>query len=123
MGARSRPLPCHHITLGWRGAPDQRIREQLLDSDLLFLTQDQEFLFEKLVAAIIVLSRVKQSRRLAERVDIWRRAINDLAHTPRPKRRFELMDDGYLLPWEPGPGNSWTAKLPRPKSDTPESNN
>jgi predicted nuclease of predicted toxin-antitoxin system len=29
----------HIITLGWRGAPDQRIRQRLTDHDLLFLTQ------------------------------------------------------------------------------------
>jgi len=48
-----------------------------------------------------------------ERVEIWRQAIRELAQNPRRERRFELLDDGQLLPWEQGPGNSWTAKLPR----------
>jgi hypothetical protein len=109
----------HTITLGWRGASDQRIRERLLDSELLFLTQDEDFLFDKPVAAVIMLSRVRQSRRLKERVEIWRQAIRELAQNPRPERRFDLMDDGHLLPWEQGPGNSWVAKLPRQHGDAP----
>jgi hypothetical protein len=102
----------HIITLGWRGAPDQRIRQRLTDHDLLFLTQDEDFLFDKPVAALVVLSRVKQSRRLAERVVVWRGAIENLLRSPRPERRFELMDDGSLVPWEQGPGSTWIAKVP-----------
>ena len=36
----------HIITLGWRGAPHRRIRERLVEKQLLFLTQDDDFLFE-----------------------------------------------------------------------------
>ncbi|MEO5822440.1 MAG: DUF5615 family PIN-like protein [Vicinamibacteraceae bacterium] len=61
----------HVITLGWRGAPDQQIRERLFDKDVLFLTQDEDFLFEEPTEAIVVLSRVRQSRPLAERIDVW----------------------------------------------------
>ena len=110
----------HIITLGWRGAPDQRIRERLFDREVLFLTQDEDFLFDRPTEAIVVLSRVRQSRRLAERVEVWRHAILDLTENPRPERRFELMDDGYLLAWEQGHGSTWTAKLPRPQDRTPE---
>ena len=110
----------HIITLGWRGAPDQRIRERLFDRELLFLTQDEDFLFDKPTEAIVVLSRVRQARRLAERVDVWRGAILDLIRNPRSERRFELMDDGYLLAWEQGPGSTWKAELPRPQDRTPE---
>jgi hypothetical protein len=105
----------HIITLGWRGAPDQRIREHLFDRDVLFLTQDEDFLFDKPTEAIIVLSRVRQARPLVERVEVCRQAILELIRNPRPENRFELMDDGYLLAWERGPGNSWKAKLPRPQ--------
>lgn len=52
----------HIITIGWRGATDQRIREQLLDRSVLFLTQDEDFLLGKPVAATVVVSRLKQSR-------------------------------------------------------------
>ena len=102
------------------GAPDQRIRERLFDRELLFLTQDEDFLFDKPTEAIVVLSRVRQARRLAERIDVWRGAILDLIRNPRSERRFELMDDGYLLAWEQGPGSTWKAKLPRPQDRTPE---
>ena len=90
----------HIITMGWRGASDQRIRERLLDRGVLFLTQDEDFLLDKPVAAIVMLSRVRQSRRLGERVEIWRLAIRALVSNPRPERLFELMDDGRLVPWE-----------------------
>jgi predicted nuclease of predicted toxin-antitoxin system len=61
----------HIITMGWRGASDQRIRERLLDGSVLFLTRDEDFLLDLPAAAIVVLSRVKQSRRLEERVQVW----------------------------------------------------
>lgn len=87
---------------------------------MLFLTHDEDFLFDRPTEAIVVLSRVRQARRLGERVDVWRRAILELIRNPKPERRFELMDDGYLLAWEEGPGRSWKAKLPRPQDRTPD---
>ncbi len=53
----------HIITLAWRGASDQRIRERLRDPQIVFFTHDDDFLFGETVAAVIVLSRVRQSRR------------------------------------------------------------
>jgi len=99
----------HIITLGLRGTSDRHIRERLFEKDVLFLTHDEDVLFDRPTEAMVVLSRVRQSRRLVERVDVWRRAVLDLIRNPRPERRFELMDDGYLLAWEEGPGRSWTA--------------
>jgi hypothetical protein len=52
------------ITVGWRGASDARIAERLVETDLLFLTQDEDLLFARDLAAVIVLSRVKQARPL-----------------------------------------------------------
>jgi hypothetical protein len=37
----------HVITIGWRGAPDARIRTRLVESNLLFLTQEDGILFSK----------------------------------------------------------------------------
>ena len=111
----------HIITLGLRGASDQHIRERLFDKDVLFLTHDEDFLFDRPTEATVVLSRVRQSRRLVERVEVWRRAVLDLIRNPRPERRFELLDDGDLLAWEEGPGRSWKTKLPRPQDRTPGS--
>ena len=103
----------HVITIGWRGASDDRIRQRLVDADLLFLTQDADFLFDNKSHALIMLSRVKQARPLRERVEIWRSAVRELMENPRTQRRFELLDDGVLIPWEEGPRNSWIAKAPR----------
>ncbi len=103
----------HVITIGWRGAPDARIRERLVDADVLFLTHDEDFLFSKGPAAIIVVSRVRQARPLPERIEIWCLAVEDLIKDPPAERRFELHDDGALVPWEEGAANTWTRRPPR----------
>jgi hypothetical protein len=89
----------HIITLGWRGASDTRIRQRLQDTDLLFLTQDEDFLFGEAAAAIIVVSRVRQARRLKERIELWRTMVRELAQAPPAERLFELLDNGALVPW------------------------
>jgi hypothetical protein len=89
----------HIIPLGWRGTSDARIRERLQNNELLFLTQDEDFLFGEPVAAIIVVSRVKQSRSLKDRIGIWQHCVRELLEAPTPNRLWELLDDGTLLPW------------------------
>ena len=89
----------HIITLGLRGAPDSHIRERLQDNQLLFLTQDEDFLFGAGVPPTVVVSRVKQSRRLEDRIEIWRSAVRQLAAAQRSERLLELLDDGRLAPW------------------------
>ena len=106
----------HVITIGWRGAPDARIRSRLVEADVLFLTQDDDFLFSKGPLAIIVVSRVKQSRPLRERIEIWQSAVQYLAANPPTDRRFDLMDDGQLVAWVEGAPNVWTRKAPQPNS-------
>jgi len=96
----------HIITLGWRGASDKRIRERLQDAQIGFFTQDDDFLFGETVAAVVVLSRVRQSRPLKERIEIWRKAGRDLAQTSGAERLFELKDEGVLLPWQDAPSRS-----------------
>lgn len=44
----------HIITMGWRGASDARIRERLGDEDVIFLTQDDDFLSGPGVASVVV---------------------------------------------------------------------
>jgi hypothetical protein len=107
----------HVITIGWRGVSDDRIRDRLVDAELLFLTHDEDFLFSKGPAAIIVLSRVRQARPLHDRIEIWRSAVEDLMTNPPAERRFELMDDGGLVPWEEGSRNTWIAKPPRRRAE------
>ena len=89
----------HIITLGWRGASDARIRERLNNSELIFLTQDDDFLSGGAVAATIVVSRVRQSRRLADRIEVWRAAVQQLLEAPKAQRVFELTDEGVLAPY------------------------
>ena len=88
----------HIITLGWRGASNTRIRTRL-GPEVLSLTQDEDFLLGEAVASIVVVSRVRQARRLAERIELWRRAIGELLRTPHFQRLFELTDEGVLMPW------------------------
>lgn len=88
----------HIITLGWRGASDSRIRERLEDPNLIFLTQDEDFLFGEAAKAVVVVSRVRQPRPLKERLVVWRTAITALGEPAQPEHLFELLDDGQLLP-------------------------
>ena len=105
----------HVITIGWRGASDEQIREHLSDPDLLFLRQDEDFLFSKDIAALVLLSRVRQARPLRQRIDIWPHVVRDLIERPPSERRLELLDDGTVIPWEEGPENSWITRPPRAK--------
>jgi Domain of unknown function (DUF5615) len=97
----------HIITLGWRGATDDTIRERLIDADVVFLTQDDDFLFSPPTGSTVVVSRVRQARRIADRVETWRRALRQLPTAPTQGRRFELLDDGTLLPWEQAADGVW----------------
>ena len=90
----------HIITLGLRGTPDRRIRARLDAEAVLLLTQDTEFLMAPApVVGWVIVSRVKQSRRVEDRVGVWVRAVRDFLSTPSPSRILELMDEGRLLPW------------------------
>jgi len=89
----------HIITLNLRGAPDGQIRERLSDSDIVFLTQDDDFLIATSVTATIVVSRVRQSRPLTDRIEVWRKAVANLSILSRATRVFELSDEGHLMPW------------------------
>lgn len=65
----------HIITLGWRGVSDGVIRERMQGEHARFLTQDTEFLVASTIAfAIVVVSRVRQSRPIADRAATWHQA-------------------------------------------------
>lgn len=89
----------HIISLNLRGVADRRIREMLAADRVLFLTQDLEFLSESPSTSIVVVSRVRQSRPLAERLSVWLHGIDTLLHGQMGERLFELHDDGRLVPW------------------------
>ena len=62
----------HVITVGLRGASDERVAERLVEADLVFLTQDEDFLFTRELPAVIVLSRMQASATIS-------RAYRDVA--------------------------------------------
>ena len=100
----------HIITIGWRGAPDARICERLATADVVFLTQDEDFLFDASGAATVVLSRVRQSRRLPSACRCGGAAENACASRNACRTAFELLDDGGLVPWVHADAATWTAR-------------
>ncbi len=91
----------HIIALGQRGLPDSAIQARLQKEALLFLTQDSEFADMPLdCAATIVISQVRQSRPIHERVEIWLRAIEEIVAGRAAEQLFDLLDSGELIPWQ-----------------------
>ena len=90
----------HVITLNWRGVSDRELRERLPREEIVFLTQDREFLTTDTEPfRIVLVSKVRQARPLADRIAIWDRAIRELLERAASERLFEVTDDGQLLPW------------------------
>jgi len=89
----------HIITLGLRGLPDDQIRQRLLEEpDLVFMTQDTEF--EDLAAgtrATVIISRVPQHLRIADRVELWANTIDAFVAQAPSGKVFELLPDGSLV--------------------------
>jgi hypothetical protein len=91
----------HVITLGWRGIPDSELRARVHDADVIFRTQDTEFLrADTAPFAAVMVSRIKQARPIGKRIAICQRAIRALIEKQPAERLFELTDDGMLLPWK-----------------------
>jgi hypothetical protein len=91
----------HIIVRGQRGLPDSAIIGRLRqEADLLFLTQDLDFWSVEDLAARVIVSRVRQSRRIAERVELWAAALELFLSAPPPERFFELLDNGTLVPFQ-----------------------
>jgi predicted nuclease of predicted toxin-antitoxin system len=88
-----------HIVLSRRGMRDQEIIQRLQSEELLFLTQDQAFtgLPPDCVASVIV-SHVRQTLPIEQRVGIWLRALRQFLARKWPTKLFEVYDDGELLP-------------------------
>jgi predicted nuclease of predicted toxin-antitoxin system len=91
-----------HIVLQERGIPDSAIRKRLaVDSKLVFLTNDAEFLdldFE--CSGAVIVSRVRQSLAIQERVEIWLRGLEAFLAERPPGPLFELIEPGRIVPWE-----------------------
>lgn len=90
----------HLITLGQRGLPDSAIRKRLeREADLVLMTQDGDF--EDLdfpCLGIVIVSHVRQSLRISERIAVWLRAVATLAEQPADVRLFDLWEPGALAP-------------------------
>jgi hypothetical protein len=97
----------HILKIGQRGAPDRYIRERLRrEPGLVFLTQDTEF--EQLSPATcgtVIISRLSQSRPIADRVDVWQRAIQTYLAVQPDGRLFQLLESGEIRPCKAGPGD------------------
>ncbi|HYB89685.1 MAG TPA: DUF5615 family PIN-like protein [Candidatus Binataceae bacterium] len=89
----------HIILLGLRGLPDIDIVERLTAEEILFLTHDEDFLDVPLTRSVVILSRVSQTLPLRIRLDLWLQAIRAYFSRQWSERRFEVHDDGKLLPW------------------------
>lgn len=91
----------HIILNDQRGLSDEAIIRRLrAEPDLLFLTQDGDFLWVDDLAARVIVSRVRQSRPTDERVEVWVGAIQRVLADATGARLFELFDDGTLVPYE-----------------------
>jgi len=92
-------LSVQHILLTHRGIPDKEIIARLKREELLFLTQDEDFVEAAPgCKATIIWSRVSQSMAIDQRVEIWFSAVKQFLATKWDENFFELYDDGKLHP-------------------------
>jgi predicted nuclease of predicted toxin-antitoxin system len=90
-----------HILLTRRGIHDKEIFIRLDQEELLFLTQDEDFVEAAPdCKASIIWSRVSQSIPIDKRVEIWVNAVQQFFSQTWKEKFFELYDDGKLFPIE-----------------------
>lgn len=94
-------LSVEHILLTHRGIHDRQIFARLNREEVLFLTQDEDFV-EAVpdCKASIIWSRVSQSMAIDQRVEIWLNAVREFFSKKWAEKFFELYDDGNLHPIE-----------------------
>ena len=94
-------LSAQHILLIDRGIHDKQISALLKQEELLFLTQDEDFVEAAPdCKASIIWSRVSQSMAIDARVEIWLSAVKQFFGRQWSEKFFELHDDGQLYPIE-----------------------
>ena len=94
-------LAAQHILLTDRGIEDKQITARLMQEEMLFLTQDEDFVEAASdCKASIIWSRVSQSMAIDQRVEIWLNAVRQFFAKPWNEHFFELYDDGQLHPVE-----------------------
>ena len=92
-------LAAQHILLTDRGIHDKQIIARLMREEVLFLTQDEDFVEAAPdCKASIIWSRVSQSLAIDKRVEIWLNAVREFLGRQRSEKFFELYDDGQLHP-------------------------
>lgn len=90
-----------HILLTQRGIHDRDIFIRLNQEEVLFLTQDEDFVEAAPdCKASIIWSRVSQSMAIDKRVEIWLNAVQQFFSKGWKEKFFELYDDGKLHPVE-----------------------
>ena len=91
----------HVVALGKRGMPDAELRRRLTEEALLFLTNDTEF--EELAAecrAQVIISRLPQRLPIAQRVEVWFKALQTFLERKPAQKLFDLLPDGQIVAWE-----------------------
>jgi hypothetical protein len=98
---RERGAQVEHILLQKRGIPDSMIRERLaVDSELVFLTNDTEFLdFDFECRGSVIVSRVRQNLPIRERTEMWLRGLEAFLVERPIGTLFELIEPGSIVPW------------------------
>jgi predicted nuclease of predicted toxin-antitoxin system len=98
---RKEGYQAEHILLTNRGIHDREIFIRLNQEELLFLTQDEDFVDAAPdCKASIIWSRVSQSMAIDRRVEIWLNAVKQCLSKKWTEKFFELYDDGELHPVE-----------------------
>jgi predicted nuclease of predicted toxin-antitoxin system len=99
---RKRGVRVEHILLQERGIPDSAIRDRLAaESQLLFMTQDTEFLeLDFKCQGRVIVSRVRQGLPIRERVEMWLRSLDAFVMERPPGILFELIEPGRIVPLE-----------------------
>ena len=90
----------HIIALGQRGAADLALRERLAVEELVFLTHDTEF--EDLPLRFrsrVIVSQLPQRLPIAERVEIWSRALERFVRDDPAESLFNLLPTGEIVAW------------------------
>jgi predicted nuclease of predicted toxin-antitoxin system len=94
-------LAAQHILLTGRGVDDKEIIARLMQEEVLFLTQDEDFVEAAPdCKASIIWSRVSQSMAIDQRVEIWLNAVRQFFAKRWSEKFFELYNDGQLHPIE-----------------------
>ena len=94
-------IAAQHILLTDQGIHDRQIIARLKQEEVLFLTQDEDFIEAAPdCKASIIWSRVSQSMAIDSRVEIWLHAVKQFSAKMWNEKFFELYDDGQLRPIE-----------------------